>query len=82
MRAIVKANQQARADFHAKSAELVSSILADTEKELGDFNAGLAEEFRDVFERAGEDTTTGRADGSGIDASDSGGTTEESGSGI
>ena len=80
--AIIKANQQAREGFHAKSLQLVSSILADTEKELDDFNAGLEEEIRDIFARSGEDPTASGTDGSGVDASDSGGATQESGSGI
>ena len=80
--AIVRSNQQARADFHAKSAQLVSSILSNTDQNLDDFNAGLAEEFRDLLAGAGDDPTTSGADGSGSDASGSGGAAEESGSGI
>lgn len=53
--AIIKQNQQARSAFHAKSSELVSSILADTDQQLDGFNNGLASEFQEILEGAGED---------------------------
>lgn len=80
--AIIKANQQARSDFHAKSLQLVSSILADSDDELNEFNAGLADELSDFPQRTREDSAASGTDSSGVDASNGGGTAEESGSGI
>ena len=63
MRRVVKANQDARESFNAKTSELIDIIQQRNPDLLDAFTAGLEDKIRGSLDEPGEDPATGGVDG-------------------